>query len=50
VAVTGQLHAAAAVPLGKKPLVPIEWDVGPNSWPGRSGEQKCLLWLPGVEP
>jgi hypothetical protein len=39
--VNGRLHAPAALPPGKEPLVPIRLGVGgPQSRSGRGGEEK----------
>jgi hypothetical protein len=48
--VSSQLHAPAAVPLGKEPLVPIVWLGGPQSRSGHGDEEKNSQALPGFEP
>jgi hypothetical protein len=49
--VSGQLHAPAALPPGKEPLVPIGWRLGvPQSRSGRCGEEKNSQPPPGIEP
>jgi hypothetical protein len=46
-----QLHATAALPPGKEPLVPIERRLGgPQNRSGRGGEEKNSQPLPGLEP
>jgi hypothetical protein len=50
--VSGQLHAPAALPPGKGPLVPIwigGW-VGAQSRSERGGEEKSSKSLPRLEP
>jgi hypothetical protein len=42
--VSGQLHAPAALPPGKEPLVPIGQEAG------RGGEEKNSQPPPGIEP
>jgi hypothetical protein len=40
---SGQLHAPAALPLGKSPLYLLDWRLGwPQSRSGRDGEEKIL--------
>jgi hypothetical protein len=49
--VSGQLHAPAAFPPGKNPLVPLYRRLGgPQSRSGRCGEEKNSQPLPGFEP
>jgi hypothetical protein len=51
--VSGQLHAPAALPPGKEPLVwyPLDRRLGgPQSRSGRDGEEKNSQPLPGLEP
>jgi hypothetical protein len=49
--VSGQLHAPAALPPGKEPLVPIGWGLGgPQSRSGRGGVGKSSQPFPGLEP
>jgi hypothetical protein len=39
--VSGQLHAPAALPAGKEPLVPLDRKLGgPQSRSGRGGEEE----------
>lgn len=40
----------AALMFGKEPLVPFEYESGPESWSGCFGEEKNVLSLPGIEP
>jgi hypothetical protein len=48
--VSGQLHAPAALPPGKKPVVPIESRLGgPQSRSGRGGEEKNSQPPPRIE-
>jgi hypothetical protein len=48
--VSGQLHAPAALPPGKEPLVPTDRRLGgPQSRYGRGDEQKNTQPLPGLE-
>jgi hypothetical protein len=48
---SGQLHASAALPPGKEPLVPIGGRLGGHqSRYGRSGKEKNFQPLPGLEP
>jgi hypothetical protein len=44
--VSAELHAPTALPMVKELPVPI----GFQSLPGRCGEEKNLLPLPGIEP
>jgi hypothetical protein len=50
--VSGQLHAPAALPPGKKsPWYPLDMKLcGPQSRSGRGGEEKNSQPLPGIEP
>jgi hypothetical protein len=53
--VSGQLHALAALPMGKEPVVPTDCRLGgPRSWSGRYGEEKILApaknWTPTIQP
>jgi hypothetical protein len=49
--VGGQLHAPAALPTGKEPLVPINRRLGgPQNRSGRGGEEKNSQPPPGIEP
>jgi hypothetical protein len=49
--VSCQLHAPAALPPGKEPLVPIGWEAGgPQSRSRRGGEEKNSQPPPGIEP
>jgi hypothetical protein len=51
VEVSGQLHALAALPLGKESiLLTVQGLGGPQSQYGGNGEEKNLLSLPGVKP
>jgi len=48
--VSGQLHALAALPQGKRPWCPLARRLGrPQSQSGRSGEEKNSQPLPGIE-
>jgi hypothetical protein len=48
--VSDQFHAMAALPWGKNPQYPLYRRLdGPQSWPGRCGEKRNLLPLPGME-
>jgi hypothetical protein len=48
--VNGQLHAPAALPQGKEPLVPLDRRLaGPQSCFGRGGEEKNSQPSPGIE-
>jgi hypothetical protein len=48
--VSGQLHAPAALPPGKEPLIPTDRRLdGPQSWSGRGGEEKNSQLLSGLE-
>jgi len=42
--VRGHLHAPAALPSGKQPLVPVGEEAG------HGGEEKSSLLPPGIEP
>jgi hypothetical protein len=47
--VSGQLHAPASFNPGKKPPVPIVWEVGePQTWSGRD-EEVIILDATGLE-
>jgi hypothetical protein len=47
---SGQLHAPAALTLGKDTPVPLEWKLSvTQSWPGFLPEETNLLPLPGIE-
>jgi hypothetical protein len=49
--VSGQLHAPAALPPGKEPLVPIDRRLGgPESRSGHGGEEKNSQPQPAIEP
>jgi hypothetical protein len=49
-AVSGQLHAPAALPLGKEPWYPLHKRLGgPHIWSGRGGGEKNSQPLPGLE-
>jgi hypothetical protein len=49
--VSGQLHALAALPPGRKPMVPIGWWLGGHqSRSGRDGEEKISQPATGIEP
>jgi hypothetical protein len=49
--VSGQLHALAALLLGKSPWYPMEKrQGGPQSRSGRGGEENKSQPLPGLEP
>jgi hypothetical protein len=49
--VSGQLHARAALPPGKKLLIPIvRRQDGPQSRSGRGGEEKNSQTLPRLDP
>jgi len=48
--VSGQLHAPAALPLDKEPLVPIGYEAGWIPEPVRTQWQRRMsLSLPGIE-
>jgi hypothetical protein len=48
---SGQLHAAAALPQGKSPRYPLDRRLGgPQSRSGRGGEEKNSHPPPGIEP
>jgi hypothetical protein len=49
--VSGQLHALAALPLGKEPPYPLDRRLGgPQSRSGRGGEEKNSQPPLGLEP
>jgi hypothetical protein len=48
--VSGQLHAPAALPPGKEPLVPIRRLGGHQNVSERDGEENNSQPLPGLEP
>jgi hypothetical protein len=49
--VSDQLHAPAALPPGKEPLVSLDRKLGgPQSRSGRGGEEKNSQHPPGIEP
>jgi len=49
--VSGQFHAPAALPQGKRPWYPSDTKLGgPQSRSGRGGEEKNSQPLPGFEP
>jgi hypothetical protein len=49
--VSGRLHAPAALPPGKEPLVPLDRRLGgPQSRSGRGGEEKNSQSLSVIEP
>jgi len=48
--VSGQLHASAALPMGKESLYPLSrWLGGPQSRSGRGGEEEKFLSIPEIE-
>jgi hypothetical protein len=48
--VSGQLHAPAALPPAKEPLVPLDMRLGgPQSRSGRGDEEKNSQPQPGIE-
>jgi hypothetical protein len=47
--VSRQLHAPAALPPGKEPLVPIRGLCGPQNWSGSGGDDKNSQPLPVLE-
>jgi hypothetical protein len=48
---SGQIHAPAALPQGKRLWYPFDRILrGPRSWSGRGGEEKNSQPLPGFEP
>jgi hypothetical protein len=50
---SGQLHASAALPPEKDPLLPIGWEAvwAPEPvWTGGGGKEKNSQPLPGLEP
>jgi hypothetical protein len=50
VEVSGQLHAPAALPLGRSPRYPLDRRLGgPQSLSGRGGEEKNSKPLSGIE-
>jgi len=49
--VSGQLHAPAKLPLGKRPWYPLDRRLcKPQSQSGHSGKEKQSLTLPGIKP
>jgi hypothetical protein len=49
--VSGELHAPAGLPPGKRPRYALVKRLdGPQRRSGRCGEEKNLLLLPGIEP
>jgi hypothetical protein len=51
--VSGQIHAPAALPVGKESSAPIGYEEGgPHSQSGNGGEEKkkSCPCLPGIEP